>query len=95
MHSEPQHTAMFKATLPIAGREGTLANRMQGTAAEGNVRAKTGSIANVRALSGYAHTRDDELFAFSIIANNFDVPKETIDELIDQAVERLVNFSRL
>ena len=95
MHSEPQHAAMFKATLPIAGREGTLTNRMQGTAAEGNVRAKTGSIANVRALSGYAHTRDDELLAFSIIVNNFDVRKETIDELIDQAVERLVNFSRL
>ena len=40
----------FEASLPIAGRDGTIANRMKGTAAEGNARAKSGSMSNVRAL---------------------------------------------
>ena len=67
---------------------------MKGTLAEGNVRAKTGFLANVRALSGYVSTRDDELVAFAIIANNFDVPPHVIDDVIDRAVEQLANFSR-
>ncbi len=94
MHDLPGHAAAFEATLPIAGRDGTLDSRMKGTLAEGNVRAKTGFLANVRALSGYVSTRDDELLVFSIIANNFDVPPQVIDDLIDRAVERLANFSR-
>ena len=94
MHDLPRHAAAFEATLPVAGRDGTLDSRMKGTLAEGNVRAKTGFLANVRALSGYVSTRDDELLAFSIIANNFDVPPQVINDLIDRAVERLANFSR-
>ena len=94
MHDLPRHAAAFEATLPVAGRDGTLDSRMKGTLAEGNVRAKTGFLANVRALSGYVSTRDDELLAFAIIANNFDVPPQVIDDLIDRAVERLANFSR-
>ncbi len=94
MHDLPRHAEAFEATLPIAGRDGTLDSRMKGTLAEGNVRAKTGFLANVRALSGYVSTRDDELLAFSIIANNFDVRPQVIDDLIDRAVERLANFSR-
>lgn len=72
------------------GRPPRLARRMTGTAAEGNAKAKTGSIANVRALSGYVTTRDGERLVFSIIANNFNVPTETIDA----AVVRLAEFSR-
>src|SRR5206468_4839774 len=68
----------FMASLPIAGRDGTLNNRMKGTAAEGVVRAKTGSMSNVRALSGYASTTAGEPLAFSIIANNFEAPSASI-----------------
>ncbi len=50
----------FDASLPIAGIDGSLVNRMKGTAAEGNARAKTGSMSNVRALSGYVTTADGE-----------------------------------
>jgi serine-type D-Ala-D-Ala carboxypeptidase/endopeptidase (penicillin-binding protein 4) len=76
----------FESTLPIAGRDGTLANRMKGTAAEGRVRAKTGSMANVRALSGYATTTDGERVVFAVIANNFDVSGQRISEAMDAIV---------
>lgn len=80
--------------LPVAGVDGTLRSRMQGSAAGGNVHAKTGSIANVRTLSGYVRTRDGEMLAFSMMANNFTVPNRSAEYLQDLALERLANFSR-
>jgi D-alanyl-D-alanine carboxypeptidase/D-alanyl-D-alanine-endopeptidase (penicillin-binding protein 4) len=90
----PRHAKSFEETLPVAGRDGTLANRMKGTIAEGNVHAKTGTISNVRAISGYVRTRDNEQLAFSIIANNSIAAPAEIDRATDLALERLAGFSR-
>jgi D-alanyl-D-alanine carboxypeptidase/D-alanyl-D-alanine-endopeptidase (penicillin-binding protein 4) len=84
----------FEAALPIAGRDGTLARRMAGTPAEGNARAKTGSIANARALSGYVRTADGEPLVFSILGNNFDTPASVIEQASDAIVVRLAEFRR-
>ena len=94
MHRDPRHRLAFSATLPVGGRDGTTARRMKGTRAEGNVLAKTGSLSNVRALSGYVKTLDGEPLVFSIIANNFNLPTPAIDSVTDLAVERLANFTR-
>ena len=53
------------AALPVAGRSGTLDSRMRGTAAAGRVRAKTGTLNEASALSGYVRRR----YAFSVIQN--------------------------
>jgi D-alanyl-D-alanine carboxypeptidase/D-alanyl-D-alanine-endopeptidase (penicillin-binding protein 4) len=53
------------SALPLAGRSGTLQTRMRGTAAAGRVRAKTGTLNEASALSGYAKRR----YAFSVIQN--------------------------
>lgn len=94
MHADPRHRDAFLATLPIAGKDGTISNRMRGTPAEGNAIAKTGSIANVRSLSGYVKTRNGETLAFSIIANDFVIPSATVTWIADLAVEILANFRR-
>lgn len=95
IHRDPRHRDAFQATLPVGGQDGgTIARRFKGTRAEGNVRAKTGSISNVRALSGYVTTLDGEPLVFSIIANGFTQPQETIDAATDLAVERLANVRR-
>ena len=91
---DPRHATLFAATLPVAGQDGTLGTRMKGTAAEGNAHAKTGSQTGARALSGYVQTRDGEQLAFSMIVNGSNVPASVLDAAVDQAVERLADFSR-
>jgi D-alanyl-D-alanine carboxypeptidase/D-alanyl-D-alanine-endopeptidase (penicillin-binding protein 4) len=93
MHKDARHHDAFYATLPIAGKDGTISTRMRGTRAEANAVAKTGSISNVRALSGYVKTRDGETLAFSILANNFTVPAATVTWIADLAVETLANHT--
>ena len=68
------HYQTFYNSLPIAGVDGTIERRMRGTPAEGNVRAKTGTIDKARSLSGYVTTADGELLLFSILCNNYTVP---------------------
>jgi D-alanyl-D-alanine carboxypeptidase/D-alanyl-D-alanine-endopeptidase (penicillin-binding protein 4) len=59
----------FKAALPIAGVDGTLASRMRGSAAARRCSAKTGTLSNVSSLSGYCTTVGGDLVAFSILQN--------------------------
>jgi D-alanyl-D-alanine carboxypeptidase/D-alanyl-D-alanine-endopeptidase (penicillin-binding protein 4) len=94
MHADARHRDAFIATLPIAGKDGTIANRMRRSLAEGNAVAKTGSIANVRSLSGFVRTRSGETLAFSILANDFVTPAATVTWIADLAVEILAAFER-
>ena len=84
----------YEASLPVAGRDGTLALRMKGTPAEGNARAKTGTLANVRGLAGYVSTADGEPLVYCILANNFDATPDTITRASDAIVVRLAQFRR-
>ncbi|MFZ0738680.1 MAG: D-alanyl-D-alanine carboxypeptidase/D-alanyl-D-alanine-endopeptidase [Candidatus Acidiferrales bacterium] len=60
----------FLSTLPIAGQDGTLEDRMKNTPAAGRVHAKTGSLEHVRAITGYATTVPGAHLNFSIFTNN-------------------------
>jgi D-alanyl-D-alanine carboxypeptidase/D-alanyl-D-alanine-endopeptidase (penicillin-binding protein 4) len=93
MYKDPRHRRAFTSALAIAGTDGTVASRLKNTRAEGNAIAKTGSIANVRALSGYVRTRDGETLAFSMLANAFTIPPATVNWIADVAVETLSNYS--
>lgn len=86
--------AAFRASLPVAGTPGMLAERMTGTPAAGHVRAKTGSMRHVRAMSGYTTTGDGEPVAFSIIANNFGIPSAEVDRTTDAIVVAVTTFRR-
>jgi D-alanyl-D-alanine carboxypeptidase/D-alanyl-D-alanine-endopeptidase (penicillin-binding protein 4) len=84
------HRDRWLAAMPVAGQDGTLQRRLRGTPAEGRVFAKTGSIAYVRALSGYARTLDDAWIQFTILANNFAGPGAVAD--VDRATDQMVTL---
>ncbi|MFS8085888.1 MAG: D-alanyl-D-alanine carboxypeptidase/D-alanyl-D-alanine-endopeptidase [Acidobacteriota bacterium] len=69
--SKHKYFAQFRDALPIAGVDGTLRTRMKGTPAEGNLRAKTGSLSSVASLSGYVTTAAGERLVFSMMLNNY------------------------
>lgn len=60
------HDALW-FSLPIAGVDGTLENRMLNTAADGNVRAKTGTLTGISSLAGYCKAKNGHQLCFSII----------------------------
>ncbi len=62
---------LYWNSLPNAGVDGLLANRMKGSPAQNNLHAKTGTIRGASALSGYVRTAEGELLAFSIMMQNY------------------------
>jgi D-alanyl-D-alanine carboxypeptidase/D-alanyl-D-alanine-endopeptidase (penicillin-binding protein 4) len=61
----------FRDALPIAGVDGTIRNRMKGTPAQNNLRAKTGELRSASSLSGFVTTAAGEELVFSIMVNNY------------------------
>jgi D-alanyl-D-alanine carboxypeptidase/D-alanyl-D-alanine-endopeptidase (penicillin-binding protein 4) len=84
--------AVFYNAMPIAGVDGTLKDRMKGTPAEGNVHAKTGSIASARSLSGYVTTVDGERLIFSVLSNNWTTPSSAVTGISDQIAAALASY---
>jgi serine-type D-Ala-D-Ala carboxypeptidase/endopeptidase (penicillin-binding protein 4) len=91
--SRHRYFAQFREALPIAGVDGTLRTRMKGTPAEGNVRAKTGSLSSVASLSGYVTTAGGEHLVFSMMLNNYPDAGAVRRESIDAIAVLLASFA--
>ena len=87
-----EHFQVYYDAFPVAGVDGTLRTRMRGTEAEANVRAKTGTLGNVRSLSGYVTTAGGQLLLFSILSNNYLVPTDHISRIQDTVAVRLARM---
>ncbi len=84
----------YLASLPIAGVDGTLMNRMQGVSAENVLRAKTGTLSGVSALAGYTTTADGEVVAFGILISHYVGSATLARDIQDQIGGYLTGFSR-
>jgi D-alanyl-D-alanine carboxypeptidase/D-alanyl-D-alanine-endopeptidase (penicillin-binding protein 4) len=84
---------LFYASLPIAGVDGTIQTRMRGTKAEGNLHAKTGTVAQARSLSGYVTTADGRMLIFSMLCNNFTTPVAAVTRVQDEIGAALASLS--
>ena len=84
--------SLLHASLPLAGESGTLRRRMEGTTAQTNLHAKTGTTNDVVALSGYVTARNGELLAFALLYNGRD--RWRAREAIDAIGITLANWAR-
>lgn len=75
----------FTAALARAGQDGTLKQRMQQESSY-QIRAKTGTLAGVSALSGYCHTKIGQTLAFAIIVNGFTKPAQEYKTKLEDAL---------
>ncbi|HET6841682.1 MAG TPA: D-alanyl-D-alanine carboxypeptidase/D-alanyl-D-alanine-endopeptidase [Candidatus Angelobacter sp.] len=85
----------FEETLPVAGVDGSLAERFVNTPAGGLVHAKTGTLSHSSALSGYGQTRSGKRFVFSIFCNKINAPSHKAATAIDEIVQLLVGEGRV
>ena len=74
----------FVASLGIAARDGTMRLRMEGTDAAGRLRAKTGTLERVTALSGYVQSLGGERFVFSVLVNDWSGKSGPVVSSIDR-----------
>lgn len=77
---------VFVDALAVAGETGTLRNRFLDSAAEGNLRAKTGTISGIRALSGIMTTAGGRQVIFSAIVDDDDRPRSAMTAIDDLLV---------
>ena len=77
--------------LPVAGRDGTLAPLFLGTAAEGRLRAKTGTLTGVKALTGTQPGADRREVDFALVLNGPDVDAPAVYEPVWNRLVALVD----
>jgi len=82
----------FLESLAVAGRDGTLAYRMRGSAAEGRCRGKTGTLDGVSALSGYCLRETGAPVAFSILSDGVDTTASRLAQ--DRIVSLIARYAR-
>ena len=92
MHNATTFRVYYDA-MPIAGVDGTIRNRMKGTPAQGNVHAKTGTLALARSLSGYVTTANQRMLIFSFLCNNWTVPVADVEWVQDLIAARLASMT--
>jgi D-alanyl-D-alanine carboxypeptidase/D-alanyl-D-alanine-endopeptidase (penicillin-binding protein 4) len=82
----------YRNSLPVAGVSGTLKNRFRDTPVEINLQAKTGSLADTIALSGYLKPSNYSALTISIVVNQFNQPLGQVQRGMDEIVEHLAQL---
>jgi D-alanyl-D-alanine carboxypeptidase/D-alanyl-D-alanine-endopeptidase (penicillin-binding protein 4) len=90
MKTRGKHFNEFYASLPEAGKEGTLKNRFTDQVFESNLRAKSGSMTRVRSYAGYFTAKSGREMIFCIIVNNFEGTHSRIISHIEEILKETI-----
>lgn len=88
MRTSPYYQEFYNS-LPVAGLTGTLHRAMKNSAAVGRVRAKTGTINNVKSFAGYVSTVNGRKLVFSLIVNNYDGRVKQMKKKLESVMIRM------
>jgi len=94
VHTQPQpYFRSFYESLAIPGEDKSVITRMNGVEGKEKMRLKTGLIGNAICLSGYISDKAGELYAVSIMFNNYDTTKQKLWEIQDRICQLIANYS--
>lgn len=88
MRSNP-YFEVYKKSLSVAGRDGTLKHRFRNSPIEGKLHGKTGYISGVRALSGYLESASGQPLIVSVITNNYTESTSYIDSVQEEIIQKI------
>ena len=83
---------VFKETLPVAGKSGTIANLCKGQIGEGRIFAKSGTISKVKAYAGYVYSKNGKKLAFSFSINNYNGSSADLQNKIEKVLNALATY---
>ncbi len=83
---------VYLDSLPVAGEDGTLSERMKNTSAAGRIFAKTGTLGHVNSLSGYATSKRGEHLVFSFLGNNHAMKNKPAEDVLDAIAIAMVEL---
>jgi serine-type D-Ala-D-Ala carboxypeptidase/endopeptidase (penicillin-binding protein 4) len=83
--------ALFRSTLPVAGVDGTIADRFRNGIGQSRIYAKTGTLGHVNTLAGFAETVKGERLAFAIMCNNHNLTSGGAKRIIDKIAEAMID----
>jgi D-alanyl-D-alanine carboxypeptidase/D-alanyl-D-alanine-endopeptidase (penicillin-binding protein 4) len=78
------HFDAFKNCIPLGGRSGSISRKFRGTAAEGRIWAKSGTLSRVSSYAGYAHSVSGKKYSFVIFVNNYSGRGSLIRQKLDR-----------
>lgn len=93
-HPDDRVRQAFYGSLPVAGVEGTLRNRLKSGPAHQKLRAKTGSLSNVSSLSGYVESADGTTLAFVMMSNHYTTKTSAVRRAQDRIANLLARYRR-
>ena len=81
---------VYYESLPVAGVDGTLNDRMKNSGIAGRIHAKTGSVSHVRTLSGFADTPGGRRLIFSFLSNNESLKNHEVHDALDGLCQAMI-----
>lgn len=82
----------FYSSLPVLGKSGTVRSLGVNSAAEGNIRAKSGYMTRVRSYAGYCTTKSNKELAFAIMVNNFNCSPTEMKKKMEKIMIKLAEL---
>lgn len=86
------HREVFRRSLPIAGRTGTLKSVAGGTAAAGRVRAKSGTLSRTKCYAGYVEAKSGARYAFALMVNGYAKKYSDVKPGIERVMARMAEL---
>lgn len=84
--------AAFEETLPVAGLSGTLRSVCRGQAAQGRLKAKSGTMNRIKSYAGYVDSKSGKKIAFALMVNNDDLSNYQLVKRMEMVFNSMAGY---